>query len=398
MILHVDMDAFYASVEQRDDPALRGKPIIVGGSPQGRGVVATASYEARRLGVRSAMPTSQAIRLCPAAIVVRTRMERYVEVSRQIRGIFDRYTPLVEPLSLDEAFLDVGPCKALFGSAEKIGRAIKAAIGAELDLVASVGVAPNKFLAKLASDLEKPDGFTVIPQDRILEILAPLPVSRLWGVGRATLSRFEQVNLHRFADLQALTMQQSQALLGERMGEHFWKLARGIDLRDVQTQREAKTVSHETTFPRDISDLDVLLARLLDLADRVGGRLRRCGARGKTVVIKIRFSDFRTITRSRSLPEPCCDTETLWNTASKMLREALPVGASPGQVASVRLLGVGLTNLGAVKERQLELFSESEPPPAAGRIDMATDAIRKRFGALAVQRGSTVNPPQNRHE
>ncbi|QDV21999.1 DNA polymerase IV [Aureliella helgolandensis] len=385
-ILHVDMDAFYASVEQRDRPELRGKPVIVGGSPTGRGVVSTASYEARKFGVHSAMPTSQALRLCPQAILVRTRMSHYVDVSKRIRDIFNRYTPEVEPLSLDEAFLNVSGCEQLFGTAEKIGRAIKESIWNELNLVASVGVAPNKFLAKLASDLEKPDGFTVIASDRILSTLAPLPISRLWGVGKVTERRFATAQLSTFGDLQRLTVEQSRHLLGNA-GEHFWGLARGIDKRRVVSDRQAKSISNETTFPVDIDCADVLQAWLLELTEQVCCRLRTHDQLGRTVQLKLRYSDFHTITRSCSVDSPTDSTDVVWQVAQKLLREAMPT-----RQLAVRLLGVGITNLDTARPQQLTLFNDEGEPKqvATAQIDSTLDAIRQQFGRSAMRRASLV--------
>ncbi len=393
MIIHIDMDAFYASVEQRDNPELRGKPVIVGGSPEGRGVVSTASYEARKFGIRSAMPTSQAIRLCPTVTVVRTRMQHYASVSRQIRAIFSRYTPEIEPLSLDEAFLDVSGCESLFGSAVTIGREIQLTIQNELHLSASVGIATNKFLAKLASDLDKPNGLTIIPPNGTKEFLAPLSVTRLWGVGKATLKKFEAVNLHRFADLHALTIEQAQQLLGSRMGAHFWKLAHGLDSRAVSTDRIAKTISNETTFPSDVSDHEELRARMLELTDRLAQRLRESNARGRTISVKVRFSDFETLVRSHSLPNVTYSTIEIWSAVTRLLDDALLCCKS----RSVRLLGVGISNFGDPPTRQLDLFADQAEAPKknAGpanqaKLDAAADAIRQQFGAKSLLRGSSL--------
>lgn len=391
MILHVDMDAFYASVEQRDRPELRGKPVVVGGSPLGRGVVSAASYEARKYGIHSAMPMRRAVQLCPGAIVVKTRMQIYVQVSKQIRAIFARYTPEVEPLSLDEAFLDVSACQQLFGSAQHIGRAIKEEIWQELQLVASVGVAPNKFLAKLASDLEKPDGFTCIEPEQVLQKLAPLPVSRLWGVGKVTEQRLISAGICKFGHLQALTQEQATLLLGN-IGIHLWKLSQGIDDRKVVPDREAKTISHETTFSRDVQDANVLQARLLELTEQVGMRLRSRNLQGRTVHIKLRYSDFHTITRSHSLDSPSSATEVFWRAAAQLLQAEFDKRA-----LVVRLIGVGVSNLETRREQQLMLFDEEGNladlrQTQTARIDSATDEIRKLFGREALQRASSLKP------
>ena len=262
MILHVDMDAFYASVEEREQPELVGKPLIVGGTPEGRGVVAAANYAARNFGIHSAMATSRALQLCPNVIILRPRMELYAEVSKQIRNIFHRYTPVVEPLSLDEAFLDATGCEKLFGSVGSIGRKIKQDIRKELNLIASVGVAPNKYLAKLASDMDKPDGFTMITADAIDATLEPLPVSRIWGVGKVTKQKFDSLNIQTIGQLKQLSVDELKTHFGAS-GEHFWKLARGIDDRQVIADREAKSISHETTFAVDVVDMEVLRAWLM---------------------------------------------------------------------------------------------------------------------------------------
>ncbi|NIR31889.1 MAG: DNA polymerase IV, partial [Gammaproteobacteria bacterium] len=253
MILHVDMDAFYASIEIRDLPELAGRPVVVGGSPEGRGVVAAASYTARRYGIHSAMPAATARRLCPQVVFLPVRMDHYAHVSGRLRAIFERYTPLVEPLSLDEAFLDVRASQRLFGSSERIARRIKDDIEAELRLTASVGVAPNKFLAKIASDLDKPNGLVIVAADRVQAFLDPLPVGRLWGVGAATEKTMTQLGIRTVGDLRAHSRDALHAAFG-RAGEHFWQLARGIDERPVVPEREAKSLSRETTFDRDIDD------------------------------------------------------------------------------------------------------------------------------------------------
>ena len=247
MILHVDMDAFYASVEEREDPSLRGKPLIVGGSAEGRGVVAAANYAARKFGVHSAMPAARAKQLCPQAVFIKPRIDYYATVSRQIREIFESFTSQIEPLSLDEAFLDVSGSESLFGASAQIGRQIKQLIRERLQLVASVGVAPNKFLAKIASDLEKPDGFVIVEADQIQAFLDPLPVGRLWGVGKVTGRAFERLGIRTIGQLRQLSVESLDELFGTA-GEHYWRLAHGIDDRRVTPDREAKSISNETTF------------------------------------------------------------------------------------------------------------------------------------------------------
>lgn len=385
MILHVDMDAFYASIEERDNPSLQGKPVIVGGTPEGRGVVAAANYVVRKFGVHSAMSTAKALTLCPNAIVLRPRMEHYAEISNQIREIFYRYTPVVEPLSLDEAFLDATGCQQLFGSVKAIGQAIKTDIRNELNLVASVGVAPNKFLAKLASDMDKPNGFTVIDADAVPTILAPLSISRIWGVGTVTRQRFERLGIQTIGQLRALSLQQLQNEFGQN-GQHFWQLARGIDNRTVIADREAKSISHETTFAEDVYDMDILRAWLMELTEQVARRLRSHQRQGRTVHLKIRYSNFDTCTRTRSIAPATNATNPLWAAALQLLTTELP-----NRPLSVRLLGMGVSNLQKQRAVQKELFPEErEDREKENRLDQVADTIRSRFGTASLRRASTV--------
>jgi DNA polymerase-4 len=383
MILHVDMDAFYASVEERERPELVGKPVIVGGSPDKRGVVSAANYVARRYGVHSAMPAATARRLCPHGVYLPPRIGYYAEVSRQIRDIFERFTPLVEPLSLDEAFLDVTGSEGLFGPAVEIARKIKEAIRQELRLVASVGVAPNKFLAKIASDLKKPDALVVVAPDKVQEFLDPLPVERLWGVGRQSSKVFERLGIRTVGQLRQWPLDLLQAHFGAS-GEHLWNLAHGRDDRAVVPEREAKSISHETTFEHDVADLEVLRAWLVDLTEQVGCRLRRHGLRGRTVQLKIRFADFSTITRCTTLAEPTDITQELWQAADELLSERLPIGHLP-----VRLLGMGISGLDGTGLVQRMLFA-GEQRKKQSQIDAVADEIKERFGAGALRRGSSL--------
>ncbi len=381
MILHVDMDAFYASVEERERPELVGRPIIVGGTPEGRGVVAAANYVARKFGVHSAMPAATAKRLCPQAVVLRPRLDFYASVSAQIREIFTRYTPLVEPLSLDEAFLDVTGSAAVFGPADDIGRRIKREIREELQLTASVGVAVNKFLAKIASDLDKPDGFVVVAPGTEQEFLDPLPVSRLWGVGRATNREFEKLGVRTIGQLRRLPEETLRLRFG-RHGEHLWQLAHGVDNRKVVPDREAKSISHETTFAIDICEMETLRGWLLHLTEQVARRLRQHNLCGSTVQIKVRYADFQTVTRAESLPQATHVTDEIWNVASRLLTERLPK-----RPLKIRLLGVGVTKLGPVGGEQQTLFAD-ESHQRRGRLDEAMDSIRERFGRSSLSRGS----------
>ncbi|MDZ4685304.1 MAG: DNA polymerase IV [Planctomycetaceae bacterium] len=385
MILHIDMDAFYASVEERERPELVGKPVIVGGLPAGRGVVAAANYEVRKYGVRSAMPTATALRLCPHAIVIPPRIAFYAEVSAEIRAIFERYTPLVEPLSLDEAFLNVAGSEVLFGPARDIAQQIKQEIWQSLRLVASVGVAPNKFVAKIASDLHKPDALVVVMPDEVQAFLDPLPVSRLWGAGPAAQQRFAGMRIETIREVRELSPEKLTELFG-KTGERYWELARGIDRRPVVPDREAKSISHETTFATDIGDHDVLRGWLLDLAEQVTCRLRRQGISGRRVQLKLRFSDFHTITRARTLPAPSHLTQEVGRTAVELLEEGLATSRLP-----VRLVGVSMSGLEPARERQKSLFGDEERERAS-RLDAMRDQIRQRFGAAGLQRASGLRP------
>lgn len=383
MILHVDMDAFYASVEQRDRPELKGRAVIVGGTPQGRGVVSAASYEARRYGVHSAMPAATAVRQCPHAVFLRPRIDYYARISRQIREIFHRFTPLVEPLSLDEAFLDVRGSVRLFGPPVEIARQIKAVIREEMSLIASVGVAPNKFLAKVASDLEKPDGFVVVEAGREQAFLDPLPVGRLWGVGRVAGRAFEQLGIQTVEQLRRMPQEVLTSKFGSA-GEHLWNLAHGVDDRLVVPEHQAKSISHETTFEHDIRDRNILRAWLLDLTDQVSRRVRAHGLRGRTVQLKVRFSDFRTITRSQSLPEPSDVTDEIWQMVGHLFDSRLPTPLPP-----VRLLGMGVTGFDTSGEQQKMLF-DGEARARRTRLDSVTDQIRERFGSEAIGRATAI--------
>ena len=391
MILHVDMDAFYASVEERDRPELVGKPVVVGGTPEGRGVVAAANYEARRFGVHSALPAATAVRRCPHAVFLRPRMSHYAKVSDQIREVFHRFTPLVEPLSLDEAFLDVTGSEALFGPSIEIGRRIKREIREELELTASVGVAPNKFLAKIASDLEKPDGFVVVEAGCEQAFLDPLPVSRLWGVGRATGQALDGLGVQTIGDLRRLPESQVCRRFG-RHGDHLWKLAHGIDDRRVVPDREAKSISHETTFSGDVTDMQILRSWMLSLTEQVARRLRKHSLRGTTVQIKVRYGDFQTITRAVTLPQATDITEEIWQAAADLLETRLP-----DRALRVRLIGVGVTGFTTTGTRQATLF-EDESREVQSRLDRTVDQLRDRFGRGSLGRGSDLRRPQARNE
>lgn len=349
------MDAFYASVEQRDNPEYRGKPLVVGGSPDARGVVATASYEARKFGVRSAMSSRRALQLCPHAIFVRPRFAAYKEVSQHIREIFSRYTDLIEPLSLDEAYLDVTEDKLGIGSAIDIAKAIKQAIKDELGLTASAGVSVNKFVAKIASDMQKPDGLTFIGPSSLASFIEKLPVEKFWGVGKVTADKMKKLGLFTGADLKQLTLEHIIRHFG-KAGAFYYNIVRGIDEREVQPHRETKSVSAEDTFLYDLSALDEMEAELDKIALLVHQRLVKHELKGRTITLKVKYSDFRQITRSQSFPDGLDDLHTIATTSKSLLR------ATDVDDSSVRLLGITVSNFSApeIREKgpsgQLELF------------------------------------------
>jgi DNA polymerase-4 len=378
-VLHVDMDAFYASVEQHDDPTIAGKPVIVGWAG-GRGVVAAASYEVRTFGVRSAMPMRTALKLCPHAVCVRPRMARYQEVSRSVFGVFHEVTPLVQGLSLDEAFLDVTASQELMGGAVAIARRIKERIRALTGLSASVGVAPNKLVAKIASDLDKPDGLSVVPPEQVRAVLDPLSVRRLPGLGRKTGERVEAAGIHTFAQLRSAP----DAVLWPLFGRYSaWVRARaaGIDDRPVEPDLEEKSLSAEDTFETDLGDPKVLQAQLARLADLACERLRSRALVSGCIGVKIRRHDFVTFTRQRAIAPATCASRVVHGVAAELLARWLESHAG----AKLRLLGVVLTELKPAA--QLGLFEEVR---RTGRLDATLDEARARFGERALRRGSTI--------
>ena len=378
-ILHVDMDAFYASVEQRDEPALRGKPLVVGGTGN-RGVVAAASYEAREYGIRSAMPMRDAIRRCPDLLRVRPRMAHYQAVSKQVFEVFRRFTPLVEGLSLDEAFLDVSGSVALFGDPVEIARSIKQQIFDTTQLTASVGVAVNKLVAKIASDLEKPDGLTVIYPDDYERLLDPLAVSVIPGIGKETLRRLSGTSISTLRELRLA----EDRVLGPIFGRYAAKTkarAAGMDDRPVVPSREEKSISAEETYDTDLIEHEDLERELLRLADRTATRLRKAGLAAGTVQIKIRQSDFRTFTRQRKVNPRASGTDHLYAVACELLRSWLD--EHPG--IRIRLLGLGGSDLGRIEQRDLFGGDSTE----AG-VDTTVDQIRDRFGSNALGRARTL--------
>lgn len=383
MILHIDMDAFYASVEQRDDPSLLGKPVVVGGSAEGRGVVAASSYEARKFGIHSAMSAYRAKQLCPHAVFIKPRIDHYAAVSHQIRQIFEEFTPLIEPLSLDEAFLDVTRGESLLGTAEQIGQKIKSLVHERLQLTASVGIAPNKFIAKIASDIEKPNGFVVVLPENVQAFLDPLPIGRIWGVGKVTAQVFRRFAISTIGQLRQLSQKTLTDLFGAS-GEHYWRLSHGIDDRKVVPDREAKSISNETTFAEDIRDIDDLKAWLVTLVEQVGRRLRNHNRTGKTVELKIRFSDFKSLTRSLTLGAPTNITSELLEAGLELLCNRLPKNHLP-----VRLIGFGVSHLDADNLTQLQLFDETEREQQR-LLDKVGDDIAKKFGKHALHRAAGI--------
>ncbi|MEO0388531.1 MAG: DNA polymerase IV [Pseudomonadota bacterium] len=380
-IAHLDCDAFYASVEKRDNPALQDKPVIIGGGR--RGVVSTACYVARIRGVRSAMPMFKALDLCPDAVVIRPRMETYVAVSRQIRTLMETLTPVVEPLSLDEAFLDLTGTARLHGAPPAVLMAqLIARIERDVGVSASVGLSHNKFLAKIASDLDKPRGFSVIGAAETEAFLTKQPVSVIWGVGRSFRETLERDGIRTIADLR----RRDRKDLGQRygaMGDRLWHLARGIDARRVSARSETKSVSNETTFGADTADLDLLLGHLWRLAEKVSDRLKAKDLAGATVTLKLKRADHRLLTRSTALPEPTQLAHVLFTAAEPLLRRAGPEGP-------FRLIGIGVSKLGdgAGADRAPDLLDRDAARQAAS--ERATDAIRQRFGADAILRGRSL--------
>ncbi|MEI7744395.1 MAG: DNA polymerase IV, partial [Chloroflexota bacterium] len=379
-ILHVDLDAFFASVEQRDHPEYRGRPVIVGGSdPTSRGVVSAASYEARKFGVHSAMPLRTAYRLCPQGIYVNVDGRRYQQASREVMAVMRRFTPMVQPISIDEAFLDVTGSRALFGDGETIARTIKVTVHEEVGLTASVGVATTKLVAKIGSDLRKPDGLVVVPPGEEASFLAPLPISRLWGVGEKTALALRDYGVQTIGDLAALPPE----VLERRFGKHGASLvarAHGVDADPVATGEPAKSIGHEHTFEHDTADREVVERTLLGMADGVAWRLRAAGLRAATITIKLRDSSFTTISRQATLDVPADLTEPIYEAALVLLRREMH-----GQ--RIRLVGVTASNF---RERgQLSLFGGPDEPRRHQAAE-ALDVIRRKYGERAVTRGRLV--------
>ena len=378
-IIHVDMDAFYASVEQRDRPETRGRPVIVGADPRGRGVVSAASYEARRFGIHSAMPIGRAFRLCPEGVFLPVDMDKYAAVSREIMGILAGFTPLVEPVSIDEAFLDVTASRALHGDGPTMAREIKTIIKARVDLAASVGVASNMFVAKVASDLEKPDGLVVVPFGQEAEFLGPLPVSRVWGVGKVTGSELEAMGVRTIGQLARIPAAHLVARFGEH-GPDLLNLARGLDQRAVEPDGAPKSMGAEETFGQDTHDVELLRATLREQSERVARELRAERYAGRTVTLKLRFADFSTITRAHS-GDPTQDGLSIFRSVDALFSHVRLAQA-------VRLIGVSVSGLGPAGSGQLSLL---EPDALRReRLARAVDRLASRFGDKAVRPASTM--------
>ena len=378
------MDAFYASIEQLDHPEYKGRPVIVGADPKtgkGRGVVAACSYEARKFGIRSALPISRAWKLCPQGVYVRPRMNRYVEVSQQVMDVFRRYTDLVEPLSIDEAFLDITGSVALLGPADEIARSIKKAIREATGMTASVGLAPNKFLAKIASDLKKPDGLVVLREDDVDQFLRDLPISRLWGVGPKTEARLHEMGFRTIGQLASASRESLVRTLGS-LGEHLYQLSHGKDDRQVVPDWERKSVGTETTFDEDTDDRDLLLRTILELSDHVAERLRKDEYRARKVTLKLRYSNFSTHTKQHSLDRLIQAGDEIAAVARQLFSQ-FPLNRK------IRLIGVSAGDLHRGREdpEQLTLFATSNPKEKLGH---AVDAIKEKFGIDSLRRGSQL--------
>ena len=383
-ILHVDMDAFYASVSLRNHPELQGTPVIVGGGGT-RGVVLSATYEARALGVHSAMPMSRARRIAPQAVILEPDHRMYAQVSRNVMALFSSITPLVEPLSLDEAFLDVSGALRRLGAPAAIGELIRARVHDEQQITCSVGVATTKFVAKLASTRAKPDGMLIVPAGKVIEFLHPLPVGALWGVGERTEEQLTRLGLRTVADLANTPVSTLKRALGPAAGQHLHDLSWGRDDRSVTPHEPDKSMGNETTFPHDIDDPEVIHAYLLQLSDQVAGRLRSAGYVGRTIALKIRFSDFSTISRSRTLSHPTDVGKEIYDTA-RGLYDALGL-----QRVRIRLVGIRVEGLAGAEGAPAQLLL-GEPEHGRRDAEVAIDGLRVRFGDAAVRSARLVDP------
>jgi len=386
-IIHLDMDAFYPSVEVLDNPGLKGLPVIVGGGKE-RGVVSSASYEARRYGIHSAQPMATAMRLCPEGIFLGVRMKRYKEISEEIFDIFHRFTPLVEPLSIDEAFLDVTGSVRLFGAPVDIARIIKESVRSEIGLTVSAGVAPSKFVAKIASDMQKPDGLTVVGEDKVREFLDPLPVARMWGAGMVTLEALLKLGIHTFRDLRLMPSD----VLEQRFGKHglqMHRLSMGLDDRDVVMEQDVKSIGHEETFLHDIMDISIAKKELLSQANRVARRIRQEGSRGKTITLKVKYNDFTLITRSVTISNGTDDAMEIFANVCDLLKKTA-MGKRP-----VRLLGISVSKLQRENNNQLSFLANGTRNGKKEMLHNAMDSIFERFGERGLQSGTLIPPKEH---
>ena len=388
-ILHVDMDAFYAAVEQRDNPEFQGRPLIVGSDPKGgkgRGIVSTCSYEARRLGVRSAQPISTAWRLCPHGVYVLPDMDKYARVSVMMMRILADYTDMLEQISIDEAFLDITGSRRLAGTGREIAEKIKARISGELRLTASVGVAPNKFLAKIASDLKKPDGLVIVEPGEEKSFLEPLPIRCLWGVGPKTAEMLKKMGIQKIGQIAAVPQRDLERILGDT-GVRLWRLSQGVDDRPVENVWERKSIGHETTFEKDTSDFDLIRAALLELTEKTTRRMRLEKVRGRTVTVKFREEDFTTFTRRQTLGEAVNTSGKIFPVALELLKRLFRKGVR------VRLIGVAISSLqaeSAAGPAQPDLFSGISPSNKEQKLAEAIDDISRRFGGQAITRAALI--------
>jgi DNA polymerase-4 len=378
------MDAFYPAVEVLDDSDLKGKPVIVGGTRE-RGVVSSASYEARKYGVHSAQPMATAMRLCPHGIFLPVRMSRYKEISRQVFEIFYRFTPLVEPLSIDEAFLDITGSIRLFGQPDEIAKEIKATVKAETGLTVSAGIAPSKFVAKIASDMDKPDGLTIVRPDRVREFLNPLPIEKMWGVGKAIQRALYQLNVLTFEDLSRAPVENLEQKFG-KYGLKMHLLSMGIDNREVIPEHEAKSIGHEETFSQNILDIALARKELLALANKLARRMRQHGLTGKTLTLKVKYSDFVQVTRSTKVTKSTDDGPEIYTTACRLLAKT-----AVGKRAT-RLLGISLSQLSHQGSAdQLSLFKPDKEDQKRRDLHTALDSLQEKFGERSIRPGTLVD-------
>ena len=385
IIIHIDMDAFFASIEELDHPEYKGKPLAVGADPKGgkgRGVLSTCNYEARKYGLHSAMPVSRAYFSCPHAIFVQPRMSRYKFFTKKIFSILNDFTPIVEPISIDEAFMDITGCTALFGPPVEIAQKIKKRIQDEVKLTASIGIAPIKFVAKIASDLEKPNGLVIVKQENLLEFLWPLPISKMWGVGKKTEDNLKKYGIKTIGDLANIPQKKIIKLLG-KTGLHFWNLANGKDSRDVQRDDSVKSVSLEHTFNEDVENSSIIKQTIFSISDNVSRILRKKNLKGKTITLKIRLEDFSTFTRSQSQKEFIDSSKIINQITSKIFDNFKRDGKK------VRLIGIAVSNLNSSSGEQLGLFEKTDKKNK--KIDEVIDLIQEKFGPGLIKKASILD-------